>query len=395
MLLGFDKETQTIFLYTLMLCIFFFVPMTYQSMDKEELNNLQKRGLLKDWRVLFICLSYAIIFGFRYDYMNDWSTYFAAFNNIKEGFVEWSIQKEPGFFYIQYILGALGFNGYSIFVVQSFLWIYCICYLLKDNRKYLAFVLPFVFLGAGSTGLIIMRQFFAMSIMYIGYRMSLDGKKTKSWIFYLLSISIHFSAVLWLIVFIILKRINYLKPIIIFPLFVFLSVFSYVFLGILIQSSNTLALLLTSAGITGKEYDTSTLLHMQGEASVASFRQMLTLGLTRGLYIVLYFECKRKGFLRDRVLNNLLILGIFGIFTDLIMGYNMIFARFGTYLTMFYYLGYGILAYICLIARRNHFHVLLRVGVILVLFYYLGSQYSGLLSPPSDPTLNKYLIYEL
>ena len=368
--------------------------MTYQSIDKKKFFYLQKRELFSDKRVLFMCLSYAIIFGFRYDYLNDWFTYFAGFNSIKEGYIEWSIQREPGFFYLQYLLGALGFSGYSIFIVQGFLWIYGLCYLLKDNRKCLIFVLPFVFLG-DSIGLILTRQFLAMSLIYIGYRMSLDDKNTKAWIFYLLSISVHFSAVLWFAVFILLKRVKSLNPFVIFPLFVFLSVLSSVFFGLLVQSSNSLTAMLSSAGITSKDYDTYVILQRQSEATVASSRQLLTLGLTRALYLIAYYECKRKGFLEDRFLNNFVILGILGIFTDLVMGYNIIFARFGAYLTSFYFLGYGILAYITLIDRRTHINALIRIGVILVLFYYLGSMYVGLFSPPSDPTINKYLIYQL
>ena len=392
MLFGLDKVTQTVFLFTFVLLIFFFVPMTYQSMDKQRLMRLQEKSLLRDWRILLICISYAVIFGFRYDYLNDWTNYFEGFNRIKEGSLVWSIEREPGFFFLQYFLGLLGFDGYSIFIVQAFLWIYSICYLLKDNRKYLAFVLPFVFFGA-TIGLIIIRQFLAISLVYIGYRKSLDGKKKKAWLFYLLAISVHFSAVLWFAVFILLKRVKSINPLVVFPLFVFLSVLSSVFFDFLVQSSNVLTALLSSAGITSKDYDTYAILQRQSEATVASFRQLLTLGLTRALYIVAYFECKRRGFLEDRFLNNFVILGVLGIFTDLIMGYNIIFARFGAYLTIFYFLGYGILAYITLIARRTHINALIKIGILLVLFYYLGSLYTGLLSPPSDPSINKYLIY--
>ena len=54
----------------------------------------------------------------------------------------------------------------------------------------------------------------------------------------------------------------------------------------------------------------------------------------------------------------------------------------------------GILAYITLIARRTHINALIKIGILLVLFYYLGSLYTGLLSPPSDLSINKYLIYQ-
>lgn len=394
MIFGFDKVTQTIFLYTFTMLVFFVVPATYSNINGVRLQRLQNKGLLRDWRIWVVCLVYAIIFGFRYDYMQDWSTYFEGFNRIKEGFAEWSIQREPGFFFLQYCLGSLGFSGYSIFFIQAFLWIYCICYLLKDNRKYLPFVLPFVFLG-GSIGLIITRQFFAMSLMYIGYRLSLEGKNKKAWILYLLSVSVHFSALLWLIVFVLLKKIKSLNSIIVFIVFIFLTVLSSIFFDFLVQGSNMIAALITSAGITGKEYDTYAMLQMQKEATVASSRQMIILTLMRGLYLVTYFDCKRKGYLEDKVLNNLTILGVLGIFTDLIMGYNMIFARFGAYLTIFYYLGYGILAYITLVARRSHFNVLIKFGIFIVLFYYLGSLYSGVISPPVDPTINKYLIYQI
>ena len=228
MLFGLDKVTQTVFLFTFVLLIFFFVPMTYQSMDKQRLMRLQEKSLLRDWRILLICISYAVIFGFRYDYLNDWTNYFEGFNRIKEGSLVWSIEREPGFFFLQYFLGLLGFDGYSIFIVQAFLWIYSICYLLKDNRKYLAFVLPFVFFGA-TIGLIIIRQFLAISLVYIGYRKSLDGKKKKAWLFYLLAISVHFSAVLWFAVFILLKRVKSINPLVVFPLFVFLSVLFIIF----------------------------------------------------------------------------------------------------------------------------------------------------------------------
>lgn len=395
MLFGLDKETQTTFLFYFILFFFFIVLYTYRGMGTERLKRIQKKSLLLDWRIWAVCLIYTIILGFRYDYLNDWEQYVKYYEYVQNGGFNdgWH---EPGFYIFVKILTLLGFNYYAMFVIECFIWVYSICYLFKDNRQYLLFVLPLVYITSTDAALNICRQYFALSFLLIAFRKYWDGNNTKALVLALIAPILHYSAAIWLVFFFILKRIDYIKPIWMISAFVIVTITSSLLFNTLASSTEFISTFF-SAYFDNKIYDTSIIEDLQSESTGANLRQIFTLGLTRFLYIILYYYYRKHKFLTDPILNNFALIGMIGIIVTLLLGYNLVFSRIASYIRVFYHIGWGIFIYIAFIRCRSYVNIALKLSVLLVVFYMFGSFFLnyGASRRAEIKDVNPYLIYEI
>lgn len=393
MLFGFDKEFQTIFLFIFTLLIFFVVPSTYLNIKGGKLEKIYSKSLLKDGRFWVVCIVYFVIFGFRYNYLQDWSQYVRYYEYIQSG-GENNGWREPGFYIFLKMLTILGFNYYAMFVIECFMWIFSICYLFKDNRKYLVWVLPFVFVTSTNLALVISRQFFAMSFLLLAYRDYWDGKNLRALIFACIAPMLHFSAVIWVPVFYFLKKIEFVKPVWMVSAFLVITVSSSVFFDILASSAESITVLL-NLFFDSAVYDVSTLDSLQSETMGANLRQMLTLSITRGIYIYSYYYFRKRGLLSNPIMNNIALIGSLAIIVDLLLGYNMIFSRFATYIRIFYDIGWGIFSYMAFV-RIKAANTTSKILIFLAMFYMFGSFFLGLGGRKAEVSdVNPFLIYEI
>lgn len=396
MLFGLDKATQTAFLLLFTLLVFFFVPLTYNNLSGARLQKLQNKNLLLDWRICVVCIVYAVIFGFRYDYLYDWEEY-VTFYEFVQGGGDNNGWREPGFFYFVKGLSSLGLNYYSMFVIECFLWIYSICYLFKDNRKYLFFVLSFVYISSTNEALIISRQYLALSLLLIAYRDYWDGKNIKALCIALVAPLMHYSAAIWLIVFFFLKKIDYIKPAWMVLFFVIVTIASSLLFNVLASSTEFITTIFSSF-YDNTIYDSTDLKALQAETTGANFRQMITLGFTRGLYIYLYYRYRKDNLLNNPVLNNIVLIGMVGIIVILLLGYNMLFSRFAAFIRIFYNLGWGVLCYITFFKGRRLVKPSLKVlSFVVVIYLFFGSFILGVAvgrRAELYKDANPYLIYE-
>ncbi len=395
MIFGLDKATQTFVLVLFTLFVFYIVPSFYRGIKGNHLQKLQSRPLLMDWHIMVVCIVYAVIFGFRYDYLYDWEQYVKYYEYVQNGGLNdgWH---EPGFYLFVKVLAALGLNYYSMFVIECFLWIYALCYLFKDNRKYLFCVLPFVFITTTDEALTICRQYFALSFLLIAYRDYWDGKNLRALLFAAVAPLMHFSSIIWIVVFFFLKKIDYIKPFWMVSAFIIVTVTSSVFFDVLASSTEFISTL-SSAYFENKIYDASEIEALQAETTGATFRQMLTLGVSRGFYIFLYYYLRKRNLLSNPILNNIALIGILGIIVVLLLGYNLVFSRIAAYIRVFYHIGWGVFLYVAFVQGRRWVSGSVKIAFLLVMFYLIGG---GILhfSPSHREIIkdtNPYLIYKI
>ena len=127
-----DLLDFTYFIFILVVIILILFPATYLSMNGQTLNLIQQRSVWKDLRILIPCILYAVILGFRYNYAFDWEQYRYTFEFLKNGHL-YRETTEKGYLALNYLLIQLGFNYYSIFVFEGFLWIFSIAYIFSQN----------------------------------------------------------------------------------------------------------------------------------------------------------------------------------------------------------------------------------------------------------------------
>lgn len=384
-----SREFQTLFLYTIALILFYLVPQAYDRVSYQNITAIKKKAFWYDKRMFFLSAIYALIFGFRYDYMLDWSNYVRYYEYIQAGGINdgW---REPGFYAYVKILCSLGLNYYSMFVIECFVWVFSICYLFKDHKHYLWIVLPLIFLRT-LEAMVISRQYFAMSFLYMAYKNYFKG----SWFCAVLlagtAFSLHFSVILWLFFFLIMRKIENLSAKCIILFFIVITLCSTVFSNYLISFGSILSIYLNGNGMGSNIYDSDFLTDNAGTG--ASLRQVITLSMARGAYIWLYYKFRNNNLIEDKYINNLLIIGLTGMLIGIVCGYNMIFSRFATYVTIFYNIGWGILFYIAIKNKRSSGILYLCVA-LLVLIYLIGGFYSSLISTFEMKDVTPFLIYE-
>lgn len=310
---------------------------SYWCLSNNKIERIEQRSIFLDIRFWIPCLVYTILLGYRWNYAYDWEQYYYTFLDIQKGYL-YRDTTEKGYLAINYLLGRCGFDFYSIFLLEGFIYITSIYTMLQKNRMALAFALPLIYISARYNCLNISRQFFAQSILWIAFYYLIHNKKIIYFILGFIACTIHTSAYIWFVAFYVVRyfKMPSLKiTSIIYCLCVSLKLVIQKYLF-------TLSSLLTAFLITNKGYDSE---HMmadrfnRGELSVYS---IFILAIIHFTFIFSAYYVRRKGYLKTDWENILVLIGIYGIFMNVLGGTHEILDRFFWYFSYLYYIAWGI-----------------------------------------------------
>ena len=387
-----DLLDFTYFIFILVVIILILFPATYLSMNGQTINLIQQRSVWKDLRILIPCILYAVILGFRYNYAFDWEQYRYTFEFLKNGHL-YRETTEKGYLALNYLLIQLGFNYYSIFVFEGFLWIFSIAYILKDNRKALILGWAITFLLMRFDILNLSRQFLAISILLIAFALLLEGKDKKFWIFSIIAGSIHSTAIVCIIPFFLLSKLAVPKKnisiyiyVLIYLLFIFIAEFlmSYLFdvMGYLgenvFQDKAAYTVdFLQEDRFSRKEHFT---LVRYLIAAVKDFT-----------YISFFlWLCKRN--VLNRKMYVILLIGLLSIYFQIVFVGNELTARFNYYFRTFYGIGWGII-FAYFLSYFRYIPIYLKWGLFIVILHIFYVSFSSISYEFTE--FKTFLMYDL
>lgn len=336
--------TLTVF-YTVFFVMLIFTA-GYWVINKNRVSILERKSIFSDIRFWIPCLVYTILLGFRWDYAYDWEQYYYTFIYIQQGDL-YRETTEIGYLAINYLLGQLGFNFYSIFLLEGFIYILSIYIMLQKNRRALLFALPLMYIDARYNCLNISRQFFAQSILWIAFYYLVHGKKIVYFILGALACSIHTSAYIWVVCF---YFVRYIK----IPSLKTTSIIY--FLCVALQATIqkyffALSTIITAYLITNKSYDES---HMMADRffgqEFSLNRLVITVLLHYTFILSAYFVIKRN-LIRTEWERILILVGLMGVSMNVLGGVHEILNRFFWYFSYLYIIAWGI----CLYYMYKHF----------------------------------------
>lgn len=360
----------TIVIFSIVLLSFIMFPAFYYQMSNKQLTFWEKKTLWKDWRFLLPCLIYTFLLGYRYEYAYDWHQYQQTFLYLLKGQL-YRENTEIGYLAINWILGKLSFSYYSIFILEGFVWVFAICYLCKENRKAWIFILPLLFITYRWRCLNLSRQFFAISIFLIAYKDLMTGRKLRYWILCMLAFSIHTSVIIFIApMYFIPKFMRYPRLKYALILYVVLFIFQLQIQDFLFRSAEFISThLITNKG-DFYSYENLTGRFAWEERSLI---RRLFQGIKDILYLLFIYKLKDSPLLakNERII---LFIGFIGLFISVAMGENEISTRLIIYLTIFYYIGWGLI-YTHIFSPKNIMPRWFKLLSILVLFHYLYSFY--------------------
>lgn len=388
-----DPYTQTIVVFTIVLLSLSLAPMSYVFCGDRRLGAIHKRSLWLDWRFLLPLFIYSIFLGLRYNYSFDWMQYKNTFNYLRQGLL-FRDTTEQGYLFVNKILIYLGFNFYSIFIVEGIFYLFAFYYLFKDYRKYIPFVLPLVYMANYSNSLNISRQYFAMSLVLIAYRCLLDGRKLIYLLLAVVAAQIHSSAYLWIVPFWLLKDINkfsrHINFLYMFVLYVIVAIVSYAYRDYIYGFLSQLANLFTA-----KDYNSDHIMadRFMGE-EMPVFRMVRVLFKSLVL-LYLYREQNKAGwFSRHPILHNFVLIGIATIPISIVMGTHEIFSRTIYYITLFIDIATGIVAANLILNIRRYNPITITM-TILCFAHYFYQFYSSIIAGFTNINANFCILYRV
>ena len=338
----------TLFVFYIILLTFVFFPLFYWNQSNMGLRIIERKSILLDWRFWIPALVYSILLGYRWDYAYDWNQYYNTFNCIQHGEL-YRDTTEKGYLAVNYLLGYLGFSFYSIFILEGFVYILSIFFLLKDNRRTIIFALPLIYMAARFNCLNISRQFFAQSLLWIGFYYLLHEKKICFWVFSMLAFTIHTSAIVWIPIFYLMSYVKKMPNIwimvsVYFACWIIRSLVQNYF----IEGSN----LITAYIITNKEYDGIHIMEDKFLRNDYEIGRIILLSVINLGYIFSsYFVFNRFKF-KSQIEKLIVFVGIIGICLNVLGGTHEIFNRFFWYFSYLYYVGWGVVLFY-LFMNRN------------------------------------------
>ncbi|WP_407457097.1 EpsG family protein [Fibrobacter sp.] len=378
-----DHASLTYLVFFSILFVFFAFPVfsKYRRDISGNVFAVPKRPLLLDWSVMLPCIIYAFLVGFRYDYGYDWMQYFYTFNYIQEGRL-FRETTEIGYLFINRLIGLAGGDFYTLLIIESFFWVFSLCFLLRSNRRAIHIVLPLFIASTWFRVLNLSRQHFAMSLFFIAVAFLFEGKKKKYLILALIAASIHTSVLIFIIPFFFLDRIKKIPS---------LKKILLCYLGA-VTLKNVMINVLLSMGtfftmyvITNKGYTADSLLAdtFQWQVSLSKmlsgyFLDVVTiLGVAFLLkHSALYDETGKK-----TAEYYIYILGIVGALLRPIGECHEIFSRTFMYFTYFEYICFGLwIFYLLKHFRSDTMPYWLKAVSILALMYRLYSAFFSLKS---------------
>lgn len=388
---GYDNASRTLLVFSIVFFTFVVIPLFYQPLTSSSLDRIQKKTFLLDWRFWIPMLVYSILLGFRYDYSYDWNQYRYTFEYINNGIL-YRDDTEKGYLFINKCLGLCGFNFYSIFILEAITYISSFFFLFKDNRKYLLFVLPLVYMQHYSNCLNISRQYFAMSMLFIAYRYLLDEKKIVYLLLGLVACSIHSSAYIWLILFWCFQRLNNIKINVtyVFIACIVSSIVIYCFKTPLYDALASMSNIMSSKS----QYSENQILDIKYQRDNMQF-SMFVVKLARILMYLYLFKIQNAlGLFKDRpILKNYVLIGLVMYPVIILMGTHEIFSRMLYYVSFMADIGWGILVYNYFFNCLN-FKKVWTLGLVTICTFQIPwAYYSMIISGFFNNTTNLFIIY--
>lgn len=360
---------------------------SYWFITPNKLIRIQKKSIFSDIRFWIPCLLYTFLLGYRWNFAYDWWQYYQTFEYIQSGQL-YRDDTEKGYLLINFLLGKIGFDFYSIFILECFTFFTSVYLLLKNNRKALLVGLCLTFIAMRFRCLNLSRQHFAMSILWIGFYFLLKHKIKTYWTFAVIAFSVHTSAILWAIPFYLIhhlrKFINAKTALIIFAL---CYIFKTVVFDLIINASS----LITAYVITNKNYDSSAML---ADRFMWEENSPLRIGINfiKGLaYIVCMFYIIKKKNVADRQDFIILILGYIGLCLTIFGTTHEIISRLMLYVSMFTFLGWGII-WEHLIQKRKSVPAWIWMLALFTLLHYIYAMYPTVIE---EVKVGNYIEYKI
>lgn len=335
-------------------------PSGYIRYNDDTIDRLQQQSIIKDYRVMCPIVLVALILGFRYNYAFDWEQNWLIFEYAQRNSL-YRENVETGYFLVNRLLAQLGLNGYSIFIVQGFLWNFALALLMNNFRKGLVFGWVFSFLLMRFDILNLSRQFMAISVLYIGFAYLLKERRLLYFAFAFAACSIHATAWLYVIPFFLvpylsnkIDKINVNAILIVYAILLFVS-------------ETIMPYLFNSAGFLIEYYFDSKSAYlnndyMQDDIFVRQNRTAFRIALSaiKDISLVFWIKYLWKDIFANKTIRVLFILAVCSMYANSIMGSNELTSRFCYYLTTFYGLSWGIVAVFYI--KRQHYPLHLHFG---------------------------------
>lgn len=351
--MGFDPATRTILVFTIVLLTFILVPANYLLLKPNNLYKTERKPIFTDWRILIPILVYAILLGFRYDYSFDWDQYMNTFEYMSRGLI-YRDDTEKGYLLINRLLSSLGFNYYSIFILECATYVTAYCYLLKSDRRYIPFALPLVYMAQYSNALNISRQFFAMSVLFIAYRFLLDKKKIPYFIIGGIACTIHSSAIIWIVVFYFFSKLEKYKEKLKLKYFLIACIICYVINTLFRARLYELFSTLTDFFQLKAYLEEGNILDERFLSQEVPLYRVVVQGVKFLTFYYLYYKQKHHDIFTNKpIIENFVLIGIISAPLVLLVANHEIFSRMFYYVSVFYDLGWGVLYTILFIIERN------------------------------------------
>lgn len=362
----FTDEEFTLLIYFTVSLGFVVFNMKYVLCNGQNYNKLNSMPLWRDYHFLIPCLVYSILLGFRYDFAYDWSQYKETFLYLEQGSL-FREDTEIGYLFVNKVLIFLGFNYYSIFILEGFVWILSIAMLLRNEKKYYLFSFLFVTILNRFDCLNISRQFFAMSILYIAYSFLLDNKKKFFLLFALMAVTVHSSALIFVIPFYFLNKSYDVKLTYVLMTYFLLLIFREKVFDFIINSST----IVQGYILTQKRYDADFITNEMFMRQGIQLSRMIREGFVDIAYILCYYSLKHNPKVSKKI-ETLLFLGMIGIIIRIAFGTNEITSRTAFYFTVFSHIGMGIMTTLAftLQAKYKIWYVLVGLIFIINLIFY-------------------------
>lgn len=384
-----DRLELTITIFTIILISFIIFPFSYYFIGKQQVDRLNQTPIYRDIRFIIPCFTYTILLGYRYNYAYDWYQYQQTFIYLLTGRL-YREDTEIGYLAINWILGQLGFSYYSIFILEGFIWIFAICFICKEYRKAWIFILPLMYIVFKFRCLNISRQFFSMSIFLIAFKHLLNGHNIKYWILGGVAFLIHSAAIIYVVpLYFIKKFIKYPPIIVTLSIYAILFIFQNQIQDFLFHQVEFITTnIITNKGDDYYTYDNLTDKFAWEQRSII---RRLFQASKDILYIFFIYKLKDTNILSQQQ-KTIFYIGFISIFAATAMGENEISTRLIIYITMFYYIGWGLIYYYALSYPQRLVPIWYKLISIFILCHYIYSFYESIIT---EVNLGVYLEYRI
>lgn len=168
----------------------------------------------------------SLIIGLRYNVGIDWLHFHQMYNRINFGL---DVDVEIGYKYMSLFFGRyLGYGSWTIFTFMALCFIFPI-YIIGKKYKKIAYIMVPIYLFMNLTNsLTVSRQYAAMGLLILAFRFLVDNDKNRYLIFSVLAICLHTTAILYVVLFFIVYKCNFIQHRCLYVYF-FLFIISIVF----------------------------------------------------------------------------------------------------------------------------------------------------------------------